>query len=352
MTPAVLAKLPFDLVEVNSIDEYRAELRRSDVIIDGRGSWLWLANGLTADIQKLIIIADQQQYYADVRQPDMASLYRQQGDAIRDRLSDYFSTRRQILSFRTPSKVDLHAIKPGVFRVSGGSSFHHINDALRKLGLAFPPITKKELNQFPWWFAGTRIGEAIGRNAPTIFDGVLGSWGDRIQSFSLLLADGSIVRADRDSDWHYNGLNLLECVAGTNGAMGFIMDVDLCVIPVEKVPQFIIQTCEDPYKPCLANTLDSSATYWCQKVGPEQLEHALCKAAPYVHSYHAESGLMVGVCPSGHELPRYPGDIMIFSHWGDKNYEFKEDGLKAMIRKAKSMLDPEGRMNPRTVSIL
>ena len=341
--------LPFDVVEAKTLDEFRAELGRSDVVISSRESWPWLADGLTADLNKLIGIESQLKLNFD---DSALAGYRDHAAQIENRWQEFFSTRRQVLTFHSPPKVNAELIRDGIVRVGGGSLFHHLNDALKKMGRCFPPAEKRMLHHFAMMFSGTRLDEALMRNSPSIYDLTLGTWPERIAGFTLLTATGDLIHVDRESGWEYDGMNLLECVAGTNGALGFLMEVDILTIPLSENTEEEIVDCPGRFNACRRGPFDTDIYWWCQRVPVAVLEQAIHAAKKYVSQFHRKSGLMVGGCPMGHKIPRYESDHVAFCFRGDDNVEFKDSDLVPRIQTAKKRLDPDNRLNPRAVSIL
>lgn len=344
--------LPFDVVEAKSVEEYRAELPRSDVVLHSRESFVWSACGLNSDIHKLLVINRQSKYRFADGDPSMSAHFHDYVVQIEERWNDYFSTRRQVLLFKPDSKVNLRPVANGIVRVNAGCSFHHLNDALKKNGLCFPPTEKRDVDSYPMYFTDGRLEGALVRNPPSAYDITLGPWVDRIAGLTLLTVTGELIHVDPESGWVYDGINLLECVCGTNGALGFLMDVDILTIPASLAPDVEIEEITGNRAPCTGGIFDPGVYLWCQRVPLELLEYAVQSARPFVRNIHRESGLMLGSCPLGHEIPRYDGDRAMFGHLGDRNIEFHDDKLVSRIQAAKKRLDPENRLCPRAISIL
>ncbi len=118
----------------------------------------------------------------------------------------------------------------GLYRVGSGTRWHHVIAALDPLG--FSPKVMQAYNDFG--VASTFSVNGHGWPVP------YGPFGSTVRAISLMLADGTIVRASRDEN-----RELFCHVMGGYGLFGIILDLD-----VEMVPNEMLQP---GYEPLAAN---------------------------------------------------------------------------------------------------
>lgn len=220
-----------------------------------------------------------------------------------------------------------------------GISLAEAQSVLQEYGQCLPVFSGTDT-------AFSTVGGCLAMNLPHLAEGRAGNWRDWVLRMTVVLADGTVATCGSRVVKNVAGYDVHKFVVGSRGTLAVVADATLRTWPSASPP-----TPRDiaPEELALCN--------WIQRVPRNQFEHALTAAGEQLVYGDALTCTLYAAVQGGpdrapfqNSLPRYDGDWVLRAGAGHYNFQFSNSSL-SLMRRAKEVFDPVGKLNPGEMGI-
>lgn len=172
-----------------------------------------------------------------------------------------------------------------------------------------------------------------------------GSWRDWVLGMTMVLADGSIVKAGSNAVKNVAGFDVHKLMVGARDTLAIVIDVTLRTFPLDALPKpdIIIGPAwknETLRKIIIPHEL-------IQRVQPIDFSDAVDSAGEnLLFADSASSTIWCWLTGPDQEIPRYTGDWVMRTCCGAKNISITDSNQIALMKRAKAIFDPTNKLNP------
>lgn len=205
----------------------------------------------------------------------------------------------------------------------------HISEVQQTLGShgQFLP-----LGEIPLADPDPNLATAIGFAPPHLMEGRYGSWREWILGASVMLGDGTLAKSGARVVKSVAGYDAHKLFVGARGTLGVLLEVTLRVWPGSSP----VRSSPPPYR---------KGRPWIQRTLRTDFEAAVGSSGDSVVATDEETATIWGC---GDPPSRFPSDWLL--QGGPGEMEFHPDEIPFFL-KAKTLLDPDGRLNPGALGI-
>jgi len=229
-----------------------------------------------------------------------------------------------------------HDVEDQVVVVRAGTPLLELQFELGKVGQCIPLPTFEPTQAMATAALYSPIIDEIGFNLPHALWAQCGSWRDWVLGMKVVQPDGTIAKCGSKAVKNVAGYDVQKLMIGARGTLGLIAEVTLKTFPLKALPQPQVE---------FTQRLANRPANWIQRVRPVDFDSAVKSHAEFLTANDRPSSTLWAVVPPAESLRRFEGDWVVRSGCGDKNLEFKDPTVRALMTKAKSIFDPTGKMN-------
>lgn len=183
------------------------------------------------------------------------------------------------------------------------------------------------------------IGGSLSINLPHFSEGDCGSWRDWILGMTVVLADGTICKSGSHAVKSVAGYDVHKLFVGARGSLGIVAEVILRTYPIEAVPKWDTDS--------NWGVARSASDHLCfHRVPHQHYADAWKNACQFYALGLPKSSTILAWLSVDRELPRFPGDWLIRSGCGEKNFQIDDPTLIKLMKRAKQIFDPTHKLNP------
>jgi glycolate oxidase FAD binding subunit len=184
------------------------------------------------------------------------------------------------------------------------------------------------------------LGGLVSMNLPHTLDAQCGSWRDWILGLTVVLADGTIAKGGSLAVKNVAGYDVQKLFIGARGTLGVIVEVILRTFPVKALPSSCAQRGDG----------DPTGPLWNQRTLRTDFQAA--STAPHLVWADPASSTLVAAVPPSESLPRFPHDWVVRSGCAAANLEFADATHVRLMRRAKELLDSQGKLNAGALGVI
>ena len=268
---------------------------------------------------------------------ELSSVVKDLGPSYIGDLSDF----RNLLTEKFSDHVSLAGLN-GVVEVEpadqiavikAGTPLSEINVHLGKYGFLLP-VDFSSIGGFSQ-LQNASIGDLIALNIPNPREGLHGSWSDMILGTTLVLADGTIVKAGSRAVKNVAGYDLQKLLVGSRHTLAIATEYILRIAPLKG------------YKSVNPSQGSSSGCPVVQRVKRSDLTEAISEYVEgSVRWVDPTAATIYSVVEPDVSICRFAGDWILRSGCGANNLVIENETLKKFMTRAKEIFDPAGRLNP------
>ncbi|HWA84169.1 MAG TPA: FAD-binding oxidoreductase [Fimbriimonadaceae bacterium] len=180
------------------------------------------------------------------------------------------------------------------------------------------------------------LGGSIAMNLPHLLEGRYGNWRDWILGMKIVLADGTLATCGSHAVKSVAGYDVQKLFVGSRGTLGIIVQVTLRTFPSVEIAAPMAEF--------------KKIRRAVQRVAlSNYAEAARNLGRPYVGDY--ETGTLWFNLERDEEPLRYEGDWLLRTAAGKRNLEFTDQTQIRLMKRAKEIFDPTGKLNPGEMGI-
>jgi len=230
-----------------------------------------------------------------------------------------------------------HDVDDQVVVVRAGTSVLELQEALGEVGQCLPlPMLEPPAAMTTASIYGPLIDE-IGINLPHGLSNQCGSWRDWVLGMKVVIPDGTITKCGSKAVKNVAGYDVQKLMIGARGTLGLIAEVTLKTFPLKALPETEIE---------YVSTAVGRPSNWIQRVLPSDFEAAVKASEKQLAAFDRRSSTLWAFVPPGESLKRFAGDWILRSGCGAQNLEFKDQTVVKLMKRAKELFDPTGKLNP------
>jgi glycolate oxidase FAD binding subunit len=222
--------------------------------------------------------------------------------------------------------VIAHDVADQVVTVWAGTRIEDLNAEMASAGQCIPyapgPLTK-----------GGTVGGRLSLNLPHALEAACGTWRDWVLGLTVVRADGTIAKAGSKAVKNVAGYDVQKLLVGARGALAVVAQVILRTYPVKALPPLDVEV-----------TAEVPALGAIQRVLRSDLDAA--SASPDIVALHRATATIYRRCESLEKVPRFEHDWLLGWGLGSGNVLPLKATEARLMRRAKSILDPAGKLNP------
>lgn len=193
--------------------------------------------------------------------------------------------------------------------------------------------------------SGSLVRRGIALDTPHPLQSQCGSWRDWVLGMTMVLADGSIVKAGSNVVKNVAGFDVHKLMIGARDTLAIVVDVTLRTFPLDALPEADVII-----GPAWSNEKLRSIVFsheWIQRVRPTDYVEAVASAGKnLLFADNASSTIWCWLDSPEPGLPRYSGDWVMRTGCGDKNISITDPTQIALMKRAKAIFDPTNKLNP------
>lgn len=245
----------------------------------------------------------------------------------------------EILSCRHLNQIKEFSVADQVLVVGAGADIEVLNQELASKGYCLPAASQ-DLGQIGS-IHGT-LASVLSLNLPHVLSSQCGSWRDWILGMTLVRPDGTICKCGSKAVKNVAGYDVQRLMVGARGTLGVIVELILRVAPIKSVPAPQAKKYRE---------LRIDAPLWIQRV--RLSDFAIAEETGRDHLVLADpaSGTLWATLATDQFLKRYDGDWVIRSGVGTRNLELTDPTQIRLMKRAKEIFDPTGKLNPGEMGI-
>jgi glycolate oxidase FAD binding subunit len=183
------------------------------------------------------------------------------------------------------------------------------------------------------------VGGAVALALPHALEAETGAWRDWVLGMRIVAPDGTVAKAGSQAVKNVAGYDVQKLMVGTRGTLGILTEITLRTFPLKALPE-----------PQIAKGPAPRAT-WTQRTLPQDFARAVAAVGDRLVAANSPSSTLWAECGVDEDLPRYPHDWVMRSDSGAKNLQFTDPTQIRLMKHAKNLFDPEGRLNPGEMGI-
>lgn len=235
------------------------------------------------------------------------------------------------ISLRGLSGIVEHDVADHVVVVRAGTTLDELQAALgeHRQCLPFGPST-------PDPSPHSTLGGLISMNLPHTLAGLCGSWREWVIGMRVALADGTTAKCGSKAVKNVAGFDVEKLLIGARGSLACITEVTLRTYARGSVPAESIRT---------QGVLDDGPI-----VVQRTLHTGFADACASASAYVADTASCT-IWRTG-EPDRQPGDWVLRRGDGPRNLEIGDAAVIRLMRRAKEVLDPDGRFDPGAMGVV
>ncbi|MCB8932462.1 MAG: FAD-binding oxidoreductase [Fimbriimonadaceae bacterium] len=211
--------------------------------------------------------------------------------------------------------------------VRPGTPIEDLQDELRTQGQCLPMPAGDEVGPLPAGLPGT-VGGLVAMNLPHALQGPCGGVRDWVLGLTVVRPDGTIAKCGSHVVKNVAGYDVQKLMIGARGTLGVIAEVVLRTFPLRALPA-----------PALTGEGAIALEHaWIQRTLRADFA-GLCHAARDVPHRADEASSTLW---AGSALPRFAEDWVL----APGREPLPEGPMREWMRRAKSIFDPDARLNP------
>lgn len=220
--------------------------------------------------------------------------------------------------------------------VKSGTTLGRLNKELAKAEQTIPHKMPLRLS-----IGDVQMGALIDYNLPHALEAQCGTWRDWILGMRVVLADGSVRVCGSKAVKNVAGYDAQKLFVGARGTLGLISEVTLRTFPLRAVPrrQTIDGRASGNHPHYIHRTIRSRFSELIDEAGDRLVSGDPCTATVWAN------------LEPGDELSRVKGDWVIRSGCDEKNLQLTDPTQIRLMKRAKEIFDPTGKLNPGEMGI-
>jgi FAD/FMN-containing dehydrogenase len=174
---------------------------------------------------------------------------------------------------------------------------------------------------------------------PHVLEAQCGTWRDWVLGMTVVLADGTIAKCGSKVVKNVAGYDVQKLFVGSRQTLGIIVQLTLRTYPLRALPEPEVEVRNTegihPMKPV-----------WLHRTLATDFSAALRNAGDRIVAIDHATHTLWALVPPSEDLPRFESDWVLRSGCGPKNIELTNEAHVRLMRRAKSLFDPNGKLNP------
>ena len=220
--------------------------------------------------------------------------------------------------------------------VKSGTTLERLNKELAKAGQTIPYKVPMRLSM-----GDVELHALIDYNLPHALEAQCGTWRDWILGMRVVLADGSVRVCGSQAVKNVAGYDVQKLFIGARGTLGVISEVTLKTFPLRAVPS--------------RETIDGRASgnhpHYIHRTTLSQFVALVEEAGDRLITADPCTGTVWASLAEHEELSRAEGDWVIRSGCGTRNLQITDPIQIRLMKRAKEIFDPTGKLNPGGMGI-
>lgn len=180
------------------------------------------------------------------------------------------------------------------------------------------------------------VGGMLSMNLPHGLSAQCGSWRDWILGLEAVLGSGEIVRSGCRVVKNVAGYDAMKLFVGARGSLGIVTEVTLKTFPLAARPQ-----CRAHFSGLLR-----TRPSWIQRTLPTDFQSAKKGLQEFLVAADEASSTLWASVPRELSPERFPSDWVLCAKRRAENVPISDPAQIRLMKRAKSLLDPAGKLNP------
>jgi hypothetical protein len=235
-----------------------------------------------------------------------------------------------------------------VLKVSTKASLTEIQKALGEHGQCLPIASHKDSLFFNGAMGSLR--HCLDFNLPHALEAQCGTWRDWVLGMTIVQADGTVAKSGSHAVKNVAGYDVHKLMIGARGTLGIVAEVILRTYPVSALPKPDLQVTYQ-FGNWRENAILRQQPVWIQRTRPSDFADAVKEAGERLLEADWASSTLCAALPAELDLPRFEGDWVLRSGAGAKNLQFTDPTQIRLMKRAKEIFDPAGKLNPGEMGI-
>ncbi len=228
-----------------------------------------------------------------------------------------------------------------VVRVQADLPLGNLQAELEKHGQCIP-ICPGEGCDNPWALQCESVGTLASMNLPHGLEAQCGSWKDWILGMTVVLADGTVAKSGSKAVKNVAGYDVQKLFVGARDTLGIVYEITLRTFPLRALPSPRLEKGDGQM---------GTSSWWIQRTLAADWPQAVQAAKGDLAVADHASRTLYALVPEERELPRYAGDWVLRSNCGEKNLQITDPTQIKLMKRAKEIFDPTGKLNPGEMGI-
>jgi len=157
----------------------------------------------------------------------------------------------------------------------------------------------------------------------------------------VVTADGTVVKCGSKAVKNVAGYDVQKLMIGARGTLGLIAEVTLKTFPLKALPRSEVEF--------ISPELHAN---WIQRVLPSDFDAALQSAKGHLTALDPRSSSLWAYVSTDEPLQRFDYDWVLRAGCGSKNLELMDPTVIRLMKRAKELFDPSGKLNPGEMGVV